>query len=58
MAENRTHIASRNLWWGVMNKISSNVFPFITRTVIIYTMGMQYAGLGSLFVSILQVLSD
>ncbi len=57
MAENRTHIASRNLWWGVMNKISSNVFPFITRTVIIYTMGMQYAGLGSLFVSILQVLS-
>ena len=57
MAENRIHIASRNIQWGIVNKILSNVFPFVTRTVIIYTMGMQYAGLGSLFVSILQVLN-
>jgi len=33
------------------------VLPFITRTVMIYTMGMQYVGLGGLFTSVLQLLS-
>lgn len=54
---NRTENASRNIIWGVFNKIVTLGMPFITRTVMIYTMGMQYVGLGSLFTSILQVLS-
>ena len=53
----RTKNASRNIIWGVLNKIVTLGMPFITRTVMIYTMGMQYVGLGSLFTSILQVLS-
>lgn len=43
--------------WGVLNKTIAIVFPFATRTVMIYHMGMEYVGLGSLFTSILQVLS-
>lgn len=53
----RTENASRNIFWGVFNKVVSLGLPFATRTVMIYTMGMQYVGLGSLFSSILQVLS-
>ena len=57
MNTNRTKNASRNIIWGTINKFIMLVLPFLTRTVMIYTMGMQYVGLGSLFTSILQVLS-
>lgn len=57
MGLSRTENASRNILWGAINKIISLGLPFITRTVMIYTLGMQYVGLGSLFTSILQVLS-
>ena len=57
MGLSRTENASRNILWGAINKIISLGLPFITRTVMIYTLGMQYVGLGSLFSSILQVLS-
>ena len=53
----RTENASRNIVWGVLSNVISLGLPFITRTVMIYTMGMRYVGLGSLFSSILQVLS-
>lgn len=53
----RTKNASRNIFWGTLNKLISIGIPFATRTVMIYTMGMKYVGLGSLFSSILQVLS-
>ena len=53
----RTENASRNIVWGILSKVISLGLPFVTRTVMIYTMGMQYVGLGSLFTSILQVLS-
>lgn len=53
----RTKNASRNIIWGILNRIVTLLLPFITRTVMIYTMGMQYVGLGSLFTSILHVLS-
>lgn len=53
----RTENASRNIVWGILSKVISLGLPFVTRTVVIYTMGMQYVGLGSLFTSILQVLS-
>ena len=53
----RTENASRNIAWGVLYKVVSLGLPFVTRTVLIYTLGMQYVGLGSIFSSILQVLS-
>lgn len=53
----RVKNASRNIIWGILNKIVVLLLPFITRTVMIYTLGMEYVGLNSLFTSILQVLS-
>lgn len=53
----RTQNASRNILWGILSKIVSLVFPFITRTAMIYILGIKYVGLGSLFTSLLQVLS-
>ena len=57
MNASRTENASRNLVWGMLNKIIAIGMPFATRTVMIYTMGMLYVGLGSLLTSVLQVLS-
>lgn len=54
---NRTKNASRNIIWGILSKVVTLGMPFFTRTVMIYTMGMTYVGLGSLFSSVLQVLS-
>lgn len=43
--------------WGVVNRSLSVLLPFLTRTVLIKFLGAQYLGLGSLFSSILMVLS-
>ena len=47
----------RNIKFGFINKLVTIFFPFIMRTVLIYTMGSEYLGLSSLFSAILQVLS-
>lgn len=57
MKINRTKNASRNIVWGVIEKIIAVALPFITRTVLIKTLGADYLGLSSLFTSILSVLS-
>ena len=57
MKNNRKENAARNIYWGIINRIVSIIFPFFIRTVIIKTIGSEYLGLGSLFSSILQVLS-
>lgn len=44
-------------FWGVLDKFINIVFPFILRTIIIRILGAEYAGLNSLYTSILQVLS-
>ncbi len=49
--------ATRNIIWGIIEKIIIVLMPFITRTVLIKVLGAEYLGLNSLFVSILQVLS-
>ena len=46
-----------NAIWGFVEKSISLSGPFIIRTIIIYKLGNEYLGLGSLFSSILQVLS-
>ena len=47
----------RNIKFGMVNKIIMLILPFIMRTVIINKLGSEYAGLNSLFTSILQVLN-
>lgn len=42
---------------GIFNKCIGLLLPFLSRTVLIYTLGLQYVGLNSLFSSILQVLN-
>ena len=52
----RTKNATRNITTGLTLQIYRTVVPFIMRTVMIYTLGVQYLGLNSLFTSILSVL--
>ena len=53
----RTRNAQRNLIYGVILKIYQLIVPFVMRTIMIYQMGIEYAGLNNLFVSIFQVLN-
>lgn len=57
MKQNRTIKTIKNTISGIINKIINILMPFLTRTVIIYVLGMEYAGLNGLFSSILQVLN-
>ena len=53
----RTKNASRNVLFGTIQKVYQIIMPFIMRTLMIYYMGIEYAGLNNLFASILQVLN-
>lgn len=53
----RTQNATKNIAAGLFLKIYQMVMPFLTRTAMIYFMGVQYLGLNSLFASVLQVLN-
>ena len=53
----KTKNAKRNIFWGFVDKIVTIILPFINRTLMIYLLGDQYVGLGSLFKSILSVLN-
>ena len=54
---NRTKNTIRNIFTGIFGNIFTLLLPFVVRTIIIYKLGSEYIGLGSLFTSILQVLS-
>lgn len=53
----RTKNTIKNMLFGMLSKVISLLFPFAVRTIIIYKLGAEYAGFGSLFTAILQVLS-
>ena len=53
----RTKNATRNIVFGLIQRIYITFVPFLMRTAMIYIMGVQYLGLSSLFSSILQVLN-
>lgn len=53
----RTKNATRNIIFGVIQKIYTIIVPFVMRTAMIYFMGVEYLGLNSLFTSVLQVLN-
>lgn len=53
----RSSLAKKNILIGVGYKLLAILLPFINRTIILYTLGAEYTGLGSLFSSVLQVLN-
>ncbi len=53
----RMRNARKGIGFGIINNILNVFLPFISRTIIIYTLGTQYLGLGGLFTSIINVLN-
>lgn len=53
----RTQNAITNTFFGLLLKLYQVVLPFVVRTVMIRTIGIQYLGLNGLFTSVLQTLS-
>lgn len=53
----RLENASRNVFWGIINKSVAILGPFIMRTIILYQLGAEYVGLSGVFTSLLQVLN-
>lgn len=49
--------AKKGIIAGFINNILAIVLPFVSRTIILYTLGNAYAGLGGLFTSIINVLN-
>lgn len=57
MKLDRIKNTKKNIVFGAINKIVTLFFPFLIKTIIIKTIGIEYLGLNSLFASILQVLN-
>ncbi len=57
MKLDRSKNTVRNMVFGTVSKIYNLAIPFVMRTLLIYTLGMAYTGLNSLFTSILSVLN-
>ncbi|MBE5905185.1 MAG: polysaccharide biosynthesis protein [Lachnospiraceae bacterium] len=57
MKNNRSVNAFRNMVAGFAMKITQILLPFLTRTVMIHVLGMEYLGLSGLFASILDMLN-
>ena len=53
----RTKNSIKGFKTGLINKMVTLLLPFIVRTVLIRTFGMEYLGLNSLFLSILNILN-
>ncbi len=53
----RTENAKKGIIFGTISNIYTVLVPFCMRTVMLYTLGVQYLGLNSLFTSVLQVLN-
>ncbi len=49
--------STRNFFFGIIYRIVTLVMPFVIRTIIIYKLGNEYLGLGSLFTSLLSMLN-
>ncbi len=57
MQSSRFYNSARNIVAGFLRIITMTIFPFIIRTIIIYKLGYEYSGLGSLFSSIFGILN-
>ena len=56
MSNLRTKNAFRNMRWGLLKIIVIQLLPFVIRTVMINTLGVEYLGLNSIFTSIISML--
>ena len=56
MSNSRIQNAKRNMAVGFINKIVTIISPFLVRTVLIYTLSVEYVGISGLFTSILQMI--
>lgn len=57
MLRSRSKNVTEGMKWGVISQVVTTLLPFISRTVMLYTLGTEYLGLGGIFNSILKVLS-
>lgn len=57
MSDSRTKNVSRNIFFGVIYKVVTLLFPFVTKTLLLYLMGTSSVGISTLFSSILSFLS-
>ena len=57
MTNTRTSNTVKNITFGLLNRFVNIIFPFIVRSVLIYSLGAEYLGLNTLFSSILQILN-
>lgn len=57
MKLDRTKNTVRNIIFGWIYRILTIILPFFTRTAILYVLGTEYLGLGSLFSSLLSFLA-
>ena len=56
MVDSRTKNTVRNIGAGLINQVVSIILPFINRTIILWSLGVEFTGLSGLFSSILSVL--
>lgn len=57
MANSRTRNSFLNFVTGIGGHLLTTILGFVTRTVFIHTLGVEYLGIGGLFSNILQLLS-
>ncbi|CZQ95806.1 lipopolysaccharide biosynthesis protein [Trichococcus ilyis] len=57
MEFNKTKSTSKTFIFGLLSRMISILFPFITRTIIIHKLSSEYLGLTSLFTSVLTILN-
>ena len=56
MVYSRTKNSIRNVIFGIVSMAVNILFPFMVRTVLIKKMGLEYAGISTLFSSVLSML--
>lgn len=57
MNNSRTKNVAQNAWWALITQILSIILGFVSRTIFIYILGVEYLGINGLFTNILMLLS-
>lgn len=57
MGSSRTENVARNAWFAFITQVANILISFISRTVYIYVLGVDYLGINGLFANILTILS-
>lgn len=55
--QSRARSTAQSFIWSAYSMLITTLFPFVLRTVMIHRMGLIYAGVSSLFTSILQIVN-